>query len=70
MTHTPTRPVPLWLRFWPQTVLAFGIGLMFGSAFTRLWWPGLIITLVGAALIVAYLIASKKRKPSSGPEDK
>ncbi|MEU0237668.1 hypothetical protein ABZ234_08250 [Nocardiopsis sp. NPDC006198] len=66
----PTRPVPLWLRFWPQAVLTFGLGLMFGSAFTGLWWPGLVITLVGAALIAAYFRASERPAPSTQTEER
>lgn len=52
---------PLWLRFWPQAVLAFGLGLMFGSTFVGLFWAGAVVMLAGAVLLATYFAASSQR---------
>lgn len=56
----PSPTTPLWLRFWPQAVLCLGVGLMLGSAFSGLWWPGVLITLAGFALLATYHVLSRR----------
>ncbi|WP_435108112.1 hypothetical protein [Nocardiopsis synnemataformans] len=60
---------PFWLRFWPPVLIACGIGLMFGASFSSLYWPGVLVLLVGAALSAAYLFRTKKMVLSPGPGD-